>query len=97
LHWRERLAFTETSDEAACFQSSALPTELLGHFASNTTWTWRSTRTSGGHRHKDFSFGRTVRSLTCKQVSLHCNKLLSQRVVSPLLYRLSYLAPACNF
>ena len=35
LHWRERLAFTETSDDAACFQSSALPTELLGHCAAN--------------------------------------------------------------
>jgi hypothetical protein len=33
LALRERLACTETSHEAACFQSAALPTELLGRVA----------------------------------------------------------------
>ena len=62
LHSCERLAFTETSDGAACFQSSALPTELLGHCAANTTWTWQSIKPTGGHPHKDFSSGITLHS-----------------------------------
>ena len=37
LHWRGRLAFTETSDEAACLQSSALLTALLGRLAAIRT------------------------------------------------------------
>ena len=41
----------------------------------------------------DFSFGRAHALNLLSQVSLHCKKLLTQRLVSPLLYQLSYLAP----
>ncbi len=56
-----------------------------GLVAVQTNLTSRSgyVGTKRNHRHKDFSSGRTFWSLTCKQVSLHCNKPLRRRVVAP--------------